>query len=185
MGKHVAQPYVAGKPETEVIGQTVLAFSENLQSELIRPLLPQHGLGNIDPEAWYPHQAWLDVLKAISENAGGNAMNTFVAFGQKVVETAVMPPELKTIPDVLNALHSIHHMNLRNAVEEEGYVIEAIDDNHYLVYENTPNPSYAIYGFLWGICKRFKQPNEKFTVKEVENPKPDEIPGTCFDIKWG
>jgi len=183
--RYVAKPFVAGSPEALVIGQTVLAFSQNLEAEVIAPLLPKHGLGDVDPEKWYPHQAWMDVLKDVNDHFGGRASQAFVAFGKQVVENVVMPPEIQTIPDVLNALHAIHHLNLQNVPEDEGYVVEQLGDKHYMVYENTPNPSYAIYGFIWGLVARYCPDDEDFVVEIVDNPKPAETPGTAFEIQWG
>ncbi len=184
MTPHVAKPYIAGTPQAEVIGQTMVAFLDNLQADVTRPALVQHGIEMIDPEEWYPHQVWMDVLKTIETNLGGGASMTFVAFGRKVVETAVMPDTMKSIPDALNALHAIHHANLRNVPEEEGYSIEAKSDNHYIVYHNTPNPDDAIYGFLWGMAARFKGDDEVFLVEKIDNPKP-EIARSAFLVKWG
>ena len=185
MKKYVAQPFIAGSPKAEVIGQAVLAFAENLESDLVKPLLPKHGLDKVEPDGWYSHQAWMDVLKEMNDTLGGQAQFAFVAFGRKVVEKAAMPPEIQSIPDILNALHAIHHMNLRNIPEDEGYHIEKLDEKHYQVYENTPNPTDAIYGFIWGLVARFRQENEQFTVKIVDNPNPSKQPGVVYDVTWG
>lgn len=177
--KYIARPFVAGSEDALVLGQAVEAFASNLNADTIRALLPKYGFSNIDPNKWYPHQDWLDLLKEIDDSS------TYVAFGKKVVETVAMPPELETIPDVLNALHDIHHLNLRNIPEDEGYVIEKVSDNHYHVFANTPNPDHAIYGFIWGICHRYRAKGESFTVKIIDNFKEHMIPGTLYEIKWG
>jgi hypothetical protein len=178
-----AQPFVAGTPQAEVIGQTVQAFVENLQADEIMPLLPKHGFAAIEAETWYPHQNWMNVLKEL--DGLPNASANFVAFGRSVVEKAVMPPEINSIPAALNALNAIHHLNLRNVPDEEGYRIKVLSDNHYWVYHNTPNPNDAIYGFIWGMCARFKAPKESFTVRRIENTNEAEEPGALFDVTWG
>lgn len=183
MTRYVAQPFVAGSPDAMVIGQTVLAFSQNLHKEVVAPLLPKYGLDNIDPEAWYPHQSWMNVLREVSE--GPDSTTTLVALGRMVVETAAMPPEINSIPQMLELLHTIHHMNLRNVPADEGYRIVEMGDKHYYVYHNTPNPDDAIYGFLWGLAARFKGRNEQFVVRHLENPDPENEPGTLFEVKWG
>lgn len=183
MAKYVAKPFVAGSPQAEVIGQTVIAFLENLQADEIAPILPKYGLDNIDPDKWYPHQAWFDVLREVNEMP--NASANLVAFGKKVVQTAVLPPEIDSIPKVLNLLHTIHHLNLRNVPEEEGYVVKEIGEKHYHVYQNTPNPDDGIYGFIWGLAARYKAPDEVFVVRMIDNPHPDEIPGSLFEVRWG
>lgn len=183
MADYVATPYVAGSPNAEVIGQTVLAFVDNLEADVIAPLLPKHGLDKIDPEGWYSHQAWMDVLKDLSALPG--ASSAFVAFGRKVVENAVMPPEVDSIPKVLNLLHTIHHLNLRNVPEQEGYSVEQKGEHHYWVYHNTPNPDDAIYGFIWGLVARYKAPGEHFVVRRVTGVENPAHPGSIFEIKWG
>lgn len=185
MAPYVAKPFVAGTPEAIVIGQTMLAFLENIQVDSLRPILEKHNALDIDPEQWYPHQIWMDILKDVQIDLGeGEASVTFVAFGRKVVETAVMPPELKTIPDVLHALHAIHHANLRNIPEEEGYIVVEKGPKHYIVYHNTPNPDDVIYGFLWGLAARFKAPEERFIVEAIEIDRLN-IARSAFSIKWG
>lgn len=184
MAKYIAKPFVAGSPQAEVVGQTMLSFADNLEAEVIKPILESHGFSEIEAEKWYPHQTWMDILKEMQDTLGGGSSMAFVAFGKQVVRNAILPPEMKTIPDALNALHAIHHANLRNIPEDEGYSLEVVDDNHYIVYHNTPNPDDAIYGFLWGLAARFKQPHEKFSVKQIENPAPDKA-RSAFEVKWG
>lgn len=180
---YVAKPFIAGTPQAEVIGQVVMAFSQNLEADLIAPLLPKYGLDNVDPEKWYSHQNWMNVLRDLNQMPG--SMSAFVAFGKQVVETAAMPPEIDSIPKALELLHAIHHLNLRNIPQDEGYSVRQIDPKHYHVYHNTPNPEDAIYGFIWGLAARYKAPNEHFTVRKMDNPNPEEIPGTLYDVTWG
>jgi hypothetical protein len=73
---------------------------------------------------------------------------------------------------------------LRNIPQEEGYQIEVVGSNHYIVLHNTPNPDHVIYGFLWGMAQRFHGEGEGFVVEQIENPKP-EISRSAFSIKWG
>lgn len=185
MGKYVAKPYVAGTPEATVSGQAMIAFSSNLQAELIDPILKNHGLEHIDENQWYPHQLWMDVLKEVEDTLGGNANSVFIAFGKRVVETAVMPDTMQTVDDALNALHAIHHANLRDIPEDEGYFVEKLGEGNYIVYHNTPNPDTAIYGFLWGMVVRFKAPDEMFVVEYTDNTKPQVYPGSAYSIRWG
>lgn len=185
MSPYTASRFVAGSPDALVIGQTMMAFLENVEADLIMPIMKKHNLDHLDPDQWYLHQKWMDVLRELSEKLGGQADTAFVAIGREVVRKAVMPPEMNSIPVALNALHAIHHLNLRNIPEDEGYVVKELGAQHYQVYANTPNPDEAIYGFIWGMCARFKQADEHFTVRIIPNPHPQQIPGTLFDVTWG
>lgn len=184
MSNYVAQSFVAGSPQAEVSGMAMIAFAENLESKIIQPILEKYGLKAIDSQKWYPHQLWMDILKEMNDTLKGGATTAFVAFGRQVVQTAVMPPEIQSIPDVLHALHAIHHANLRNIPEEEGYFIEVLGDCHYLVHHNTPNPEDAIYGFLWGLVARFKAKDEVFVVRRIESKYATRARST-YEIKWG
>src|SRR5690606_29393310 len=148
MTKYVATQFVAGSPDALVIGQTMLAFLENVQADVMLPIMEKHNMTHINPEEWYSHQVWMDILKDMESSLGGGAHTAYLAIRRNVVEKAVMHPEINSIPIALNALHAIHHMNLQNVPEEEGYIVKQLAEKHYQVYVNTPNPSDAIYGFI-------------------------------------
>lgn len=162
----------------------MIAFLDNLRSEYVAPILKKHNAEDIQGDKWYKHQLWFDILKDLEDELGGGVSEVFVAFGKQVVQTAVMPPEIQTVSDALNALHAIHHANLRNIPEDEGYFLEKLDDQHYVVYQNTPNPDDAIYGFLWALVARFKQDDELFVVKQVSRDTHASYPGTPFEVRW-
>jgi len=183
MAHYVAKLFESSTPNAEVLGQTVMAFTSNIEADAVVPILPKYGLDDVQADVWYPHQSWLNVLRDISALPGGSS--TLVAFGQKVVETAAMPPDIDSIPKILNTLNVIHHINLRNVSPEEGYAIEVLGDKHYLVYHNTSNPNDAIYGFIWGLVARYCSPAEDFLVRQIENTKSDEQPGSVFEVRWG
>jgi len=184
MTNYVAQPFIAGSPKAEVIGQTMISFADNLEASIIQPILKKYGLQTIDPDAWYSHQLWMDIRKNMNDTLGGEAQSAFVAFGRQVVNNAVMPDFIQSIPDALNALHAIHHANLRNIPADEGYSIDVKGEKHYIVYHNTPNPDDAIYGFIWGLAARFKKADESFTVKMIDNPAPHKA-RSAFEVIWG
>ena len=52
-------------PEMEILGQTLLAYLDNVQADIIEPIFRKRGMTNPDPEKWYPLQPVLDVLKAM------------------------------------------------------------------------------------------------------------------------
>ena len=182
MVKYQAKPYIAAAPQAEVSGQSVLAFSENLESCHITEILPRHGFGRIEPQEWYPQQCWMDVLQEISTWPDASPM--LVAFGRKNVENAAIPAEINDVPKMLSLLHKIHHQNLRNIPDDEGFCIKQLSEKHFYIYHNTPNPDSAVFGFLWGLAARFKKADERFMVRMIPNPNPEEEPGTIFEMRW-
>jgi hypothetical protein len=178
-----AVPFQASSPDARIQGQIVLSFTQSLEAAKIAPILPRHGFEKIEADAWYSQQKWMDVLKEISELPDSDA--ALVSVGKRVVSNAEMPPEIKSIPDALRTLHDIHHAYVKNIPAEEGYAVREISEKHYHVYHNTPNPDIGVYGFIWSMAARFKQPDEIFRVTIIPNPNPDEMPGSVFNVVWG
>jgi len=152
MAKYTAVPYVAGSPEALVIGQTMLAFLENVQGELIAPIMQKYGLETIEPEQWYSHQLWMDILRELERTLEGEAQSAFVAIGREVVRKAVMPPEMDSIPVALNSLHAIHHLNLQHVPEDEGYVVKELGPKHFQVCQHPQSPRCHLRLHLGDLC---------------------------------
>ncbi len=66
-------------PETELTGQTVLSLIKNINYQNIQAIIEKHGLTDIDPNAWYPLQDVLNVLREISDAT--NSTFNFVSIG--------------------------------------------------------------------------------------------------------
>jgi hypothetical protein len=181
-GKYVAETFVAPSPEAEVIGQGFLALVNNLQSEDIKPFLKQYQLEAIEGDKWYPMQLVLDIEKAMVE-AKVNATQNLVAIGISLVDT--MPfPNVTTLEQAIDMLNTMISYGTRNIPEESRWYVAESEPGHVLVTMNMPYPADAVFGYLWGIARRFKPANTKFSVKQVENPKPAEFPGVAFEIRW-
>lgn len=182
MPLYIARPFEASTATAEVLGQTVLAFSTGDHAAAIRPLLPLYGLDQVEPDAWYPHQSWLNVLRDISLRPDGETL--LIAFGRQVVNRAVLPSPQTGIVSMLHQINIIHHMNLRNILPEEGYTIQVINEKRYLVYHNTGNPIMAIYGFISELVNRSKGPTETVSVQHITNSRPQYRPGDVFEVRW-
>lgn len=180
MSKYVAQPFVASSPEAEVKGWSILGFVENVDARWVAPLRAKYHLDTLDPEAWYPHQMLLSFFKDMSETRG--SMSALVMACRTIVKHSPMPPEIDTLPEAMQFLQTMYRMNHRNVPEEEGLFIEELDENHYMLYDNTPFPSELGYGYIWSIVSRFAPSEDSFLVQQVENPNPDEHPGRAYEV---
>lgn len=181
---YLAKTFVAHSPQTEVLGQSLMSYIENTEADQLLPLLQKHELDHIDRDKWYSYQDWLTVLQELDAELGSAASYTFVAIGRKAVETAALPPELSSIPQFLNMLNTIYHVNVRNSHPDEGYQLQQVGEQDYLIYHNGPTPNDLIYGFLWGIAARFKGPDEVFTLSEIENDRPTSAT-VAYQLSWG
>ena len=81
-------------------------------------------------------------------------------------------------------LAETYHMNNRNVPADEGYETHIISDDHIKVVDKNPFPHDTVYGFIWGICKRFAGANEQFSVyRTFVSPDDPDSDGAIYDIK--
>jgi hypothetical protein len=179
--------YQAFDPNTEIIGQNVLGFLECVNKDRVRPFLEKHGLTDIQPDAWYPLQTWLDVLSDMSEQAGGGAMMDYVGIGMKIAETAVYPPEYAgmSFEDILMQSDATYQMQHRG-----GYVgeqsTEKVGEGRLVLRLKTPYPDDLAYGVVYGQARQFLPPGTDFTIAYDEDAPRFDQGGdwTYIHITW-
>ncbi len=177
--------YQSFEPTTEVIGQNVLAFIQNVQADDVRPTLERHGLTKIDPNTWYPQQKWLDVLSDLSDQSG--AMFNFVAIGTAIAETALLPPEVEnmTFEQIIFAINDFYQMQHRNGNAGE-IRVDKPEEKHIVIYICVPYPDDLEYGTTFGFARRFLPAKTHFTVEYDENSPRCEQGGdaTIIHVRW-
>ncbi len=188
----LAKSYVGVKkyvtsPDAEMFGGALQAFTNNLNAELRRPLLDKvlekYGLDEIDADGWLPTQFALDFYKLLSEE--GDEVFDLVAIGMQFVETAPYPPEVNSIETAMKALNEGYKMSIRNYPPEEGYTVEVLGPNHVRVVDHCPYPHDIMYGYIYGLTKRFRPENAIYRVRRtfIDEANPDES-GAIYDITW-
>jgi hypothetical protein len=182
MAQYVAQKFIAPSPDAQTIGSSLILYLRNLRSEEIASILAKYGLSSIEPNEWYPMQRALDIQRDIYET-NENVSEKMVAVGIQFAQDQSFPPETKTVTDVL--LTRMGDRSSRNVPAGFGRSPCMVSEKHAWVFHNSPYSDDAVYGFLWGLVNRFKPKNDMFVVRIIENPDPENHPGTCFDIKWG
>ena len=160
--------FVAFDPRVETKGAAILATVKGLAFD-VGPILKRHGLDeNLDPDGWYPQQAWLDVLREISLMQGGTTLE-LVGIGMKIPETADWPPEVTTVDEALSSIDVAYHMNHRYG--EIGYYhAERIDANTIRVTCENPFPSDFDYGIIYGVTRLFHDHSREFYVERAARP---------------
>jgi len=139
-------------PEMEITGQTLLAYLDNVQVDIIGPIFKKHGMMDIEPEKWYPLQPVLDVLKELS--SGQNATANLVAVGVKIAEYGVQPEDIinAPLPVVLEHWHDHMQYNFRNG--DPGKIItEKVHDKFYKVTQINMFPDALCYGLAYGFAR--------------------------------
>lgn len=170
--------YLAFDPNVEVSGAAMLATIRGMGKD-ITPMLEAHGFTNVQPDAWYPQQSWLDVLREIS------ALSDLVSIGMWIPETAVWPPEVDSIESALKSIDVAYHMNHRNG-EIGHYQAEIVDDGHIRITCHNPYPSDFDYGIIYATAHKFLPEGMTFTVIRADSPcrlKGDDM--CIYDVTWG
>jgi hypothetical protein len=170
----------ASKSNAEVLGKSILRYIESLNYEAVKPILKKHKLTDIQPDTWYPHQRILDLLRDI-QDPKYNVPGSLEALGIKIMKMADLPPNVNSIPAMLNALgvlYGLHHRNFR----EMGWSARKIGPGHVQVTHDSPYPEDLAYGIVWGAVNRFRPCECSFMVAECENCGSD-LP-QVFDVTW-
>lgn len=177
---YLAQKGHAASPEVEIIGQTMVAFMENLRADEVKKVMALHGLTAIDPNRWYPQQLFLDIYAAI-EAEHGEFSEYLVAIGVKTIDTVPLPENVTNIEQAIGFLHTIYTTIHRNLPEGEGWTVERVGEHLYRIGANFPYPAAATYGYLFAFARRFAPKGLRFTVSSpiVEDGKP-----TRFDMRF-
>ena len=150
-------------PDTEVIGQIMLLYIDNLQAAHIFLLLEKYNLTDIQPDKWYRLKPWLDVINELSTQPGFTS--NMVAVGLKVAEHAIASPEMAgvTLGQMLEAWNTQFHAIHRHG--EIGCVVtEKVHDKYYRTIHRHIYPDDLNYGLGYGFAHVCLPPGTNFTV---------------------
>ena len=153
--------FIAFDPKVEVSGAAVQAIVTAMGNRSLS-VLAKHGLAELDPDGWYPQQAWLD---AFAELAQGDfsTMLDLVSIGMRIPEVARWPTGVETIEDGLFSIDRAYQMAHRNGVIGSYWVRIVSEHEAKLVCEN-PYPCHFDYGIIYGTARRFLPPGKGLTV---------------------
>lgn len=173
-------------PNVELIGQTVLAFRDNLNKNEIIPYLEAEGLVDLKPDQWYPAYKLLNVLNELGKT--GNMSSNYVALGMSTVEKMVVPPEMEALPleAILNGWDDLYHLQHRGNADIGSVSVIKINDKHFRTVHHHIYPDDMTYGVAYGLAKRWLPRGTHFTVM-YDQTEPNLDNGgsrTIIDIMW-
>jgi hypothetical protein len=140
-------------PEMEISGQTLQAYVNNVQADIIRPIFRKYRmLPDIESKKWYPLQPVLDVLKELSKSS--NATTNLVAIGVKIAEYGVEPEDIIEAPLPVVLEHWQDHMDISFRNGDPGKIItEKVHDKFYKVTQINLFPDDFCYGLAYGFAR--------------------------------
>lgn len=172
-------------PNAMAIGQTMLAYLDNLAGENIKPILEKHNLTTIKPDEWYPLQPFLDVLNDLSNQS--DMSSNYVAIGMATVENMIIPPEVEslTLAQVLEGWDDLYQIQHRGG-DVGKVIVEKVTDTHYQTHLQHVYPDDMTYGVAYGLARRWLPKGTPFTVKYDETVKRRDLGGedTILHIIW-
>jgi hypothetical protein len=178
--------YVA-TPGAEVIGSAMQNFFVTIGGSEVKPfveeVLANYQVKVIQNDQWYPHQLSLDIFRLIAEQHP-QPTEQLMALGIAYTETATFPPENNSILSALTALALTYHLNIRHVPQAEGYEVTLLSSNHIQVRDLNPFPHPTVYGFIWGIAKRFRKTQDILPVMQqhfMNSDEPDSD-GALYEI---
>lgn len=158
--------FIPFEPHVEVLGAALSSMTVGM-GDAVLPILKAHGVGNLDPDAWYPMDAWLSAFKDIAEGKT-NAMFNLVSIGMAIPENAVFPPQIDSLVAALQSIDIAYHMNHRGGEIGNYHATVANDRQVDFVCWN-PYPCDFDYGIIYGMARRFCPPNISFRVRHDDH----------------
>jgi hypothetical protein len=195
------RPFESG---IEVNGQTVFAIVDGFRlfKSIPSEILLTEGIGTkdkdglvlIEPDAWYPQEAWLRAFERIASQVG--KANLF-AIGRRIPDNAKFPPSIVTIHDAVASIDVAYHMNHRKhgrvmLDRPGGTMLEGIGHYGYQtvtgsreitsVCEN-PYPCEFDRGIITAMAKRFER--MAVITHDPEAPCRDRGAESCtYHVTW-
>jgi hypothetical protein len=178
---YVADQTVA-PPGSEMVGQSIADWVDNLEKEITDPVFKKHGLNDIDPEAWYSLEIVVDIYQEILQSDGGGM--ALVAMGKASAGPVQEIFNFESFEEFLNGADKPFRAAIRNIPDEYGLTINRIADKHYKITNNSVVPNDMIYGYLWEILKLVRQPGQNYTFRPVSGYSPGSTERAVFELSW-
>ena len=150
-------------PDAEVVGQAILVFLEGMSSfhSMALQILEEQGINDIQPDGWYPMQAYLNAYRHIAEKVGPA---TLKMIGKQVPELALWPPEVNSIETALTSIDVAYHMNNRGS-NVGSYRFEKTGESTGKMVCHTPYPCSFDQGLVGATARKFTPVGVVVTVK--------------------
>ncbi|MFP4323788.1 MAG: hypothetical protein ACLFTK_15140 [Anaerolineales bacterium] len=177
----IARPFQTGSAQAEVSGRLILAMLNHPEQVQMTTILPGLTPNIFQAHEWYKFQSFLDILRHLSDTLGSGAISYFVASG-RACAAHIGPLASPASPEALiERLPRLYGLTVRHAPVGEGIMVARQTAQDYHIYDNTPWPDAAMYGFLWGLIQHTTA--ESFIV-ERQQPADDSL-GSLYHVRWG
>lgn len=174
--------FVAFAPHVETNGTTIMSVVAGI-GDVAWPILAAHGLEKLEPDGWYPQQAWLDAFKEIARHPTN--MSDLVSIGMQIPQNAIFPAGIDSIEAALESIDVAYHLNHRGGEIGHYKAVRVNDHQMDMVCEN-PYPCHFDYGIIYGMARRFC-PTGMFAKVEHDDTAPCRQQGgefCLYHVTW-
>jgi hypothetical protein len=148
-------------PDVEIFGEAILALVDHMNRGELMPILQRHGLGDVQPDQWYPVMSWIEALYSLEDQDSGS-MNLVTA-AIRVAETTALESGDCTIQEVFIHANDNYYQNHRG-----GYVgeisVEASKAKEIIICAYSPYPDDYLYGTFYGRARRYAPPTANLRI---------------------
>jgi hypothetical protein len=175
--------FQASSPDDRISGASIRAYVHALGLLRRRGLqiLADQGIEEVDPEEWYPWQAYLNAQRAIYENVGPNTVGVI---GRKLVEESEFPPELEGVHAALSELDGDYRLRHRGK-DVGGFTYEPTGERSGRVVIRNPYPCALDRQVVEALCRRFRPAESAAVYVRHGDGCRDDGAGECvLDVSW-
>lgn len=170
----MAYPYRYA-PDAEVLGAAASALINHMNRDAVEASLKAHGLDDLKLDEWYPVDKIINLFKDWMDNDPSGVSSNLVSVGLAIIENMVLPPEMEAVSqrDKLLMVGTLHELQHRGG-DPGGYEIIEVGPQHIQYNTNTVYPDDMIYGYVYGIARRYLDKGTRFTVRyDPDAPRQD------------
>ena len=175
--------FQASSPSDQVSGASIQAYVHALGLSRRRGLqvLAEEGITEVDPDAWYSWQAYLNAQRAIYEGVGPHTVGRI---GRTLVEEATFGPEVRTIHDALSTLDRDYRLRHRGR-DVGGFTWEPAGERSGRITIRNPYPCELDRQVVEALCRRFRPADALTVYVRHEGPCRNQGAERCvLDLRW-
>ena len=176
-------PYQDVLVRGQILLSAIQSINYNEFKSIVEEWLAENKIDAIKPDKWYSRQQWIKLLASLENHA--NTMQNQISISIKIIDNASIPEEIviDTVEAAINILIVVYVNEQKNLPKgDTGYKVTRVDENNYEILDTSPYPFNTVYGYIWGILRRFMKRDFTLT-HEFLNKENPLMGGILFKVK--
>ncbi len=157
-----------------VLGANIIATVEALgaYSDTGYRILAENGITDVQPDEWYPMQAFCNFIEALNSRVGASVL---YITGKAVAACLPLPPEVNTVEKALSRFDLVYKTYYKGVAWTEGWKVRIRGDRSAQLVFRGPFPDDFVRGLTEGFIRRFANGStDRITVRnDAASPRRD------------